>query len=101
MGLFIFLQLFVAFCNSYVYPVDPDILEAVLDTTPSAILYYAEGDQLSELIRSNFLEAAERLHQYGILFGTFNCELDPEKCKNEQIRGIPDIRLNMFVHLFI
>ena len=80
----------------YVYPIDPDILEAVLDTTPSAVLYYAEGEQLSEFIRANFIEASERLQQYGILFGTYNCAPMPEKCKTEQIRNIPDIRLNLF-----
>ena len=82
--------------HAYVYHLETDVLDAVLDTTPSAVLYYLEGDQLSELIRANFIEASERLTHYGILFGTFNCALDPEQCKNAQVRNLPDLRLNMF-----
>lgn len=88
--------LFISNIRSYVYDIEPEDIEAVMDTPPSAVLYYMEGDQLSEKILANFQEASKNLTKYGVLFGSFNCLKDPEKCKGADIRNLPDIRLQMF-----
>lgn len=101
-GLIIFaVFLLISNIHSYVYDIEPEDVEAVMDTPPSAVLYYMEGDQLSEKILANFREASKNLTKYGVLFGSFNCLKDPEKCKGADIRNLPDIRLQMFkFHFF-
>ena len=103
--IFLFTLSIISHVSAYVYSLQPEELDAVLETLPAAVIYYMEGHQLSEHIRANFIEASERLKHLGVLFGSFNCVLDPERCKNSQIRSIPEIRLHrsdsFFSHISI
>lgn len=82
--------------HSYVYNVSVEEINGVLETFPSAVLFYMEGDQLSEQIVKSFANASSYLEPFGVLFGKFNCLEKPDICKAVQVRDLPDLKFFRF-----